>query len=286
MIKMQNNVAGHISKRLFQKFGIEWNFDSRKEKEGDVIILRPKEVLPREGFQIRILIGWKKITLAFQPEDNSGELLLAMGNSKKERLEEFSVIAKKAISEGASIEITLNGVVIPISQEINWPRHWQQLHIILRSPFIETDSDLALDGKLEEHVLVWVTFFISLLFTVLPLQEETQEENLEGLPEGAQTKVLVNRYERSRVNRQICIAKNGAFCNICGFDFGKQYGKDGDGFIEVHHLTPVSKLGGNYNINPVTDLIPVCANCHAMIHRRNPPYSVDEMKNLLSRLAT
>ena len=52
----------------------------------------------------------------------------------------------------------------------------------------------------------------------------------------------------------------------------------GQDYIEVHHRVPVSSMGGAYRVDPVTDLVPVCGNCHAMMHRKNPPLSVEELK--------
>ena len=48
--------------------------------------------------------------------------------------------------------------------------------------------------------------------------------------------------------------------------FAKTYGDLGKEFIEVHHLHPVSE--GVREVNPVEDLIPLCSNCHSMIHRQ------------------
>jgi 5-methylcytosine-specific restriction protein A len=64
---------------------------------------------------------------------------------------------------------------------------------------------------------------------------------------------------------------------ICGFSFEQHFGDIGKGFIHVHHLRPLGNIGENYEVDPVTDLIPVCPNCHAMIHRKNPPYSPQEL---------
>jgi len=41
--------------------------------------------------------------------------------------------------------------------------------------------------------------------------------------------------------------------------------------------------GINYKVDPINDLCPVCPNCHAMLHRRSPPLSIDELKQLLKR---
>jgi 5-methylcytosine-specific restriction protein A len=50
-------------------------------------------------------------------------------------------------------------------------------------------------------------------------------------------------------------------------------------FIHVHHINPISSMGSVYKINPKQDLIPVCPNCHAMIHSKKPPFSMEEIQN-------
>jgi 5-methylcytosine-specific restriction protein A len=87
--------------------------------------------------------------------------------------------------------------------------------------------------------------------------------------EGASTTIKVNAYERNKEARRACIAhyKNNYNCEICGFNFEKTYGQLGKGYIHVHHLKPLSSIKEEYRVNPKIDLIPVCANCHALIHR-------------------
>ncbi|PCP15512.1 HNH endonuclease, partial [Klebsiella pneumoniae] len=46
----------------------------------------------------------------------------------------------------------------------------------------------------------------------------------------------------------------------------------------IHHLIPLSGIKQDYRLNPETDLIPVCPNCHAMLHRRDPPFTPEELK--------
>ncbi len=96
--------------------------------------------------------------------------------------------------------------------------------------------------------------------------------------EGAVTKVLVNRYERDPDARAACLAQNGTRCKVCGLSFDERYGDIGEDFIHVHHIKPLGITREEYKINPKTDLIPVCPNCHAMLHTSEPPLSVDELK--------
>ena len=97
-------------------------------------------------------------------------------------------------------------------------------------------------------------------------------------------RVLVNIYERNPEVRKLCIKKHGARCHVCGFDFGEVYGDIGEGFIHVHHRTPIHKIGKDYRINPEKDLLPVCPNCHAMLHKNNPPFKVKELRKKMEEL--
>lgn len=99
--------------------------------------------------------------------------------------------------------------------------------------------------------------------------------------EGKSKKVYVNVYERNTAARNKCIEHYGYKCQICEFDFEKKYGEIGKNFIHVHHLNDISSIGIEYELNPISDLIPVCPNCHAMLHQKRPAYSLMEIKNLL-----
>lgn len=101
--------------------------------------------------------------------------------------------------------------------------------------------------------------------TAPPTEPEPEPEAYDKL-EGAKHEATVTRYERDRDNRRKCIAHYGYVCQVCGMNFEKVYGELGKDFIEVHHLHPVSQ--GQRTVNPIEDLVPLCSNCHSMIHRQ------------------
>jgi 5-methylcytosine-specific restriction protein A len=103
------------------------------------------------------------------------------------------------------------------------------------------------------------------------------------VPAAAVSRVEVNRYEHSPDARRACIAHHGTSCAVCGFSFEIAYGDIGKDFIPVHHLVPVSQLGSTYELDPVTDLVPLCGNCHAMAHLGvTTPRTVAELRRAMA----
>jgi hypothetical protein len=105
----------------------------------------------------------------------------------------------------------------------------------------------------------------------------------EGRLEGALKSRFVNYHERLAEKRVEAIEHHRTVCQVCGFDFKRIYGDRGAGFIEVHHLRPISTLKKATNVDPKSDMAVVCANCHRMIHRkRDHVLSLRELKKLLN----
>jgi len=135
------------------------------------------------------------------------------------------------------------------------------------------------DNVARELEQLWANFRSSTAFTFPEEVDQVQEEIFEGTVR----KVTVNAYERNPEARKQCINHYGAKCSICGFDFLEVYGDVGKDFIHVHHLKQISEIGETYKIDPIKDLRPVCPNCHAILHRRKPPYTTDEVKGFLRK---
>lgn len=105
----------------------------------------------------------------------------------------------------------------------------------------------------------------------------------EGSVEGNRRYTYASRIERSSRNRIEAIKLHGYKCQVCGFDFAQVYGDLGKNYIEVHHVNPLAEQDGAHVVNPHTDLVCLCANCHRMVHRnRNRVLSVDELKAMMN----
>jgi 5-methylcytosine-specific restriction protein A len=115
--------------------------------------------------------------------------------------------------------------------------------------------------------------------------DELKESSKLKYIEGAKKKVIVNAYERDSAARVKCLEIHGYLCSVCNFDFLKEYGELGRNYIHVHHITDLSTVGKEYEVDPKNDLVPVCPNCHSMLHRdAKPARTVEELKSVMQAL--
>ena len=147
----------------------------------------------------------------------------------------------------------------------------------------------------KDHSPGLIIFLSRELGTLLPQPAylETAIENGLRIPEevpaddefeeGAVTQVLVNRYERDPAARERCIQHYGTDCFVCRVSFADRYGPEINGLIHVHHLTAIASIGRRSSVDPIRDLRPVCPNCHAVLHRKDPCYSLDDVLDLLKQ---
>ncbi|MFD2256881.1 hypothetical protein ACFSSA_09350 [Luteolibacter algae] len=119
-----------------------------------------------------------------------------------------------------------------------------------------------------------------------PLSKSGDEPSIPVVPkvfvEGRSRSVFLTKIERNPEARRKCIQANGAQCALCGFDFSKRFGSQGEGLIHVHHLNQISESKGERAVDPTKDLLPVCPNCHFFIHSRKPMYSQEEVLAFLT----
>jgi 5-methylcytosine-specific restriction protein A len=104
-----------------------------------------------------------------------------------------------------------------------------------------------------------------------------------ALSEGALKTVELTTYERNATARRLCIEHYGPTCQACGLNYEDKYGAIGVNLIHVHHVVPLSAIGETYQVDPVRDLVPLCATCHHVVHSRNPLYSVGEITNAINK---
>ena len=239
----------------------------------------------------RLLMSYRngiRLTMNMQPQAYGANMVRAMGNADDEKKKSFAALSSIMVEEGAKIDFLINDTTADPFHPETWPVEWSR--VSLRAtimPIKMTEEDYP-DYKNE--TVKWGKSFTGMILSLLdivPVEASTEPDDqpdllLSGFQEGKKIRFLSNRYERNPINRFICLQNKGYTCCVCGFDFEKQYGEIGKNFIHVHHIIPVSKMGEGYVVDPLTDLVPVCPNCHAMIHRTDPPLTLEDLKRRIT----
>ena len=269
---------------LSLRFGVALRGDRGEGSDGVYLDFSPKDLHDNEGFSIRTTIGWRTIHSRLRIGRFGADVVREMAKSTKSQRSVFACMARSLADEGGNVALRISRASADPLLPDTWTTNWTHLELsVERTPVMvahENESDVR------EAILFWGGGVLGMVFALLPVEEIEPFDAgpPERLPEGAVQRVEVNRYERNRLNRALCISVQGTRCKVCGLLLAERYGEVGRDFIHVHHVVPVSKLGPDYLIDPTKDLVPVCPNCHAMLHRRDPPYAVDELRELICQL--
>ncbi len=115
----------------------------------------------------------------------------------------------------------------------------------------------------------------SSISSLAPSQDDLNSTRM--FSEGKVVSLLADRFERNPEARRVCLAHYGYACRACDITMSDLYGPLGENFIHVHHRVPLSDIREEYQLDPIRDLVPVCPNCHAMLHRSEIPITVAEL---------
>lgn len=117
-------------------------------------------------------------------------------------------------------------------------------------------------------------------------QVEIGEDTLlymEGTPITRTRKLRQRSSRLTDAAKQRYLAVHGELrCEVCGINFEEVYGELGEGYIEAHHAEPLSKMDGAQFVD-VEGIVLLCANCHRVLHRRSPPYSIEKLREIVEQ---
>jgi len=276
-----------LAERVSVETGLEFSGTEGREKDGSRWLeLVPADHPAGQTFTLRTVIGWRRLDVHFRPGNFASDLMEAMGTADETGRRTFLAVLQACRDAGAETVLTINGSGRDPDDGGIWTAPWRSLGLVIRKGMLAiNEGDAEADMQ---QIELWTSRAAAAIFALLPVEVEgsdMEEEaaDVAGLPEGARTRVEVNRYERDRRSRAAALAIHGYACKACDLDLGERYGPAAAGFIEVHHVTPVSEVGENYIIDPRADLLPLCPNCHSVTHRRTPPFSVTELRAMLEQ---
>lgn len=230
-------------------------------------------------FGFDLAFDWRRLSgcLYVDVVHNSKGLAEQWRNNLKDTIDSFLVFSEKLNDLGCNVWVKVDDKEVDPSETEVLSHPWGLFSVGFSSKYVE-----VVDG-LDYHFDVIEPILISYWALILTFTSSINDLEEDSAVEGNETEYLSKKYERNPLNRQACIAAHGAKCSVCGMDFEKTYGLLGNGFIEVHHIQPIATYGGAKKINPKIDLIPVCSNCHSMLHRQNPPVSPEILREILEK---
>lgn len=273
---MNEALAQFTADVIRQRIGVTVQVKLNQETEPSLELI-PADGHPNDTFTLRFHPGWRIADVEFIPGKFSAPLIAQMGHADINNSSAFVALASALNSRRARIIFRVNGRDASPLDASSWPSGWERLELRASSaPQVIEQSDL---GQMRQLIIDLAVPLFGMVTALIGVEED--KSSVEGEAEGRPIQTLTTRYERKKVNREACIQLKGLRCAACGFDFAKFYGILGTGYIEVHHTTSVSQIGSDYRINIAKDLEPLCANCHAMVHREEPPIPIEKLKSLI-----
>jgi len=217
----------------------------------------------------------------------------------------FAAVADAAevprwLEDISEAEFVYPSVPIPSLSLVTSSIHAGELPAAIRGAFLDYVGEAARRRRgrtlwFKAHAKGVVSFLNAYLGRTLPqpigIESSDQDDagdvdaGATSFVEGGISTVVLDRHERDPRARDACLKVRGVRCAVCGLAFGEKYGPLGDGFIEVHHLTPIAEADGPRAVDPAADLVPICPNCHRMLHRESPPLAPDALRRRMDAQA-
>lgn len=264
--------AGQVSELILQRLGLRVDGVVR---EGEMSVA-PTGHHSNETFTVKFRPGWRSADAILVPGPYAGLVVRSMGEAPYDAKLLFTGYVSALYSNGVLVDMKINGVEVDPATPDGWPVEWSSFEIALRKTAIV--FDLNLDSELLPVADLLVTPLVGMAMSLIGVENI---ESYEGEIEGAAIQYIATRYERKKLNRDACIRIHGTRCHGCGFDFGKFYGELAAGYIEIHHIEQLAGVG-EIRVNPATDLVPLCSNCHSVVHRVAPPLSIEKLRSIIS----
>lgn len=263
-----------ISEIVAKRFRTNILFKAKSNSQGE---FRLADLPKNEGFFLKLQQHWKRISCETVLEPFSKPFLHGIESAPIESKRSFENLYL-SFSKNNKFNLFVNQKDTSIEEFKNTS------HPIASFQIKKEIKNIDFEEKNSEEVIkicsetIWQIFCLMMVF----LHKQILEAE-DHVKEGSEKIRSSKEYERNQIYRDIVIALKGTICSVCDLQFEERYGAYGKDFIEVHHTVPVCDLNENYRFDPINDLVPVCSNCHSIIHRREIPYTIAEMRSALMK---
>lgn len=230
---------------------------------------------------------------------NKSEIHLSLNQGTTSIMEEFGTRGLKLLKDRATLmrarvsdfATYFDVHNLDLGYKATLPKGYEAGHAFGRSYHVDSlPTEEVLQADLQKMVEAYLTL------TFRGGLESSIETNNGDDDDLLNTKTIteVRRYRmHRRIDRHPEASKaaklyHGTTCQGCDFNFSEKYGELGLGFIEAHHLRPLSTLeeGIPVKYNIATDFVVLCSNCHRMIHRTLNPADMVSFREIIARGAS
>ena len=249
---------------------------SEKLGRSDTISIRLRGIERPNGFSVQVSTGLQLVFAELIWDSFAQPMLKSISEASFDDWHQVESLQSALKKSGVTTALEVDGRPLDLSTD-----PLTQLHV---SRFELRAQTLNWRGSAVDSAAEVAAATLAVLIALLPLDLQgltSEAAVIEGEIEGMTYTGQVSRYERSRANRAIAILIHGTRCVVCGIQFSERYPGIGEGYVEIHHLLPLHLMESPEVVNPTTDLVPLCSNCHRMAHRADPPYAPEALRALL-----
>ena len=265
---MENNIKNFLENKFHVVFLVKKISDTPEEYE-----IRPQDD-SKEGFKVTVIIKEDiRITIIGEPDVFGRSFVDNINTSSKEKrnvfIEYWNMLGQDLI------ELKINDRTYTQNEFIDDSSKWYKFYLkFSKVAYYDSGNENKIDSALN-----YIFYIFAMIFSITSYEII----GIVGKSEGSEYEEVTKKHERNPINRELCLKVKGYICSVCGFKFEDKYGEIGKNFIEVHHSVPVSQMGEDHVVDPIKELFPLCSNCHSMIHRKNPPFTIEELKNIINK---
>jgi 5-methylcytosine-specific restriction protein A len=227
------------------------------------------------SFSIALVRDPLTISAQLYPDPFAGQLVRAVGAKVLSNRTRWREVVESSRVLGISVDIRVNDIRLDVDELPEEP--WRSLEIDARLRVRRWRSPAHLAD-------MWGSAAgVCLCLVLAGLISTDADLEIAGEEEGLAIEVISKHYERNPINRLRSLQFHGFACWCCDIDLAQVYPGLGDHFIEVHHIIPVSEMGAGYLVDPITEMVPLCPNCHGAAHRTSPPTHPSIVREILGR---
>lgn len=271
---MLNLDAPKLALEVSRRVGLELSSCAPPPNVTADVVLGSVDPPPERGLCVFISFALGRLSVGVHSGIFAQGLLTAVGRGLAESSPALLALARHLVSEG--FEVTIGSRSAESLESLGSAEAVFPVAVVV--PYFAPSAG---DPDRLQFVTDTVVKALTVALIAVPHAVGGSVTGVSGEVEGQRIHELSVRIERSRANRMACIAIHGLGCAACGMRMSDRYGELARDLVEVHHLHPLASLDVPRSVDPRSDLVPLCPNCHRVAHLVTPPLLPSQIRESL-----